>query len=100
MMMKTTKTNWPSGNKIIKIKEILKEKVRISFSGNKRVIDDKKGTWCEVTWFTDGHFEINALSPCGIRASRSHIPFNPVTHESLIDLGWGDDKYDYNKEEI
>lgn len=86
--------------KIYKIREVLREKVRLRISGNKRTIDNEKGALYEVIWFSNGDYELHCLSSCGIRASRSHIPFNPVTHESLIDLGWGDDKYDYNKEEI
>lgn len=89
------------GKKIIKIRPLLKERVKLRFKGRDAFLDEEKGELCEVTWYSDGHTEIQTLrKPCGIRASGTHIPFNPVTHEALVDLGWGDDKYDYNKEDL
>jgi hypothetical protein len=86
--------------KIFKVKEILREKVRLAVSGSKRTINNKTGAWYEVVWFSNGDFELHPLAKCGIRESTSHIPFNPMTKESFTYSGWGDDKYDYNKEEI
>ena len=79
--------------KVYKIREMLREKVRLCVSGSKRTRNDKKGLWYEVIWYSNGDYELHKLNPCGIaqHSGNSHIPFNPMVHESFNMGGWGDD---------
>lgn len=74
--------------KIWKIHPMLVEKVRLN--GNK--IDEKNGAWCQVTWFSDGTYEIESMNFCGIRAMGNRIPFNPMNHDAFEEYGWGDER--------
>ena len=78
--------------KIFEIKPILKEKVRLSISGSKRVIDNEKGAWYEVIWFNSGEFELHPLQPVNSSVySPGNIPFSPIRSKQQIEeYGWGD----------
>lgn len=85
--------------KIYRIKPMLVEKVRLCISGSKRTRNDKKGVLCKVTWYSNGDYEIQKLSEARIHVG-SHIPFNPMTHESFAQYGWGDDHEHYDDNNI
>ena len=86
-------------HKVYKRHEMFREKVRLNREDNYK-IDNKKGAWYEVIWYSDGTFEREVLSACGITSSRAHIPFNPMVHDSFDEHGWGDEKNEEIREDI